>query len=203
MKCGECAHKLRRVAIGSVADIAPGWSALAGAVTGGAIAGLVAWKVALVTTRAEDRRQTAQHEHDRALTNEERRQTRLAQCYETGTAYVGGMSLAIQSWQPGQPTPGAAASEEEVIGLTSRVLIFGSDRVGDLFREWVRPANRFVFVARELDTLSKRPERQRGKPWHEQWNRYIQELQPLREQVVTSANAMTEQIRSELGSPAS
>ena len=44
--------------------------------------GLVAWRVALVTTRAEDRRQTAEHLHDRALADEERRQARLAQCYE-------------------------------------------------------------------------------------------------------------------------
>jgi hypothetical protein len=184
-----------------VPDIGPGWSAIAGAVIGGAIAGLVAWKVALVTTQAEDRRQSAQHVHDRALVEEERRQARLSQCYETATAHVGGVTLLIQFWQPGQPIPAARGTEEEVVRLTSSVLIFGSQRAGDLFREWVRPTNRFVFVARELDTLSNRPERRRGRAWQQQWDGYIAELERLRGEVATSATGMFEQIRSELGSP--
>jgi hypothetical protein len=182
-----------------VADIGPGWSAILGALVGVAGTGLTAWRIAIVTTRAEDRRQTAQHAHERELAVEERRQARLADSYANVAAQVSRTRNTFHYWEPGQPAPSTATADELVQHVT-RALLFGSKQVEDDLQAWAQPTSRFLFVARELNTLTNRPERSRDQAWHEQWDSYVAEVLTLREQIARDSFAVMDQMRAELGS---
>jgi len=184
---------------GVVADIGPGWSAILGAAVGAAGTGLAAWGVAIVTTRSEDRRQKDQHTHERQLAVEERRQARLADSYANVAGEFTRTLNTVNYWQPGEPVPSAATTEELVQHVT-RALLFGSKQVEDTLHSWAEPTSRFLFVARELNTLLNRPERSRGKAWQEQWDSRVGEVPALREQISNYSTVILDRMRAELGS---
>jgi hypothetical protein len=182
----------------SLADLGPGWSAIFGAAVGVAGSALVAWKIAKLTLSSEDRRQAAQHKHERHLADQERRQDRLVTASEVILGSTLRLTRALQEWQLGQPVP-SFIDEEQINLYLVQLSLFGSDAVRAALREWADVGSELLRVISSLDTLGNRPDTARASDWQAQWDSNYRELTGHQTRLSEKGDQIVDQIRADLG----
>jgi hypothetical protein len=167
---------------GSAAALSAG-AAVLGALVGAAGGAFAAW----LTMRSDDQR-----------TREERMQTRLTRAYEVVMLGVTRTSRIVQQWQIGS-TMSTSLSDDAFDDYQVQASLFGTAAFTSLLHSWARTAARALFVIRELAILANRQPGARDQGYLAQWQSYLNELDTLRAELATRADAVIEQSRRDLG----